>query len=205
MSWWRRKLHGFYAVLDRPDRALALDLLSSARVMQVRKKPAAPEELRKIAALGRELTALLNATLIINDDLELANDIRADGLHLGQTDIPLREARRHSDLIIGISTHNLAQLDAAVEEGADYVAYGPVFPTRTKADPDAVVGLDGLAAAVERAGDIPVVAIGGITGDNARAVAATGVAAACAISWVNDSAEVRSRARRIASEWGLVR
>lgn len=205
MTWWAKKLRGFYSVLDRDDHDLALALLASSRVMQVRKKPADRAELEALVRLAREITAEVGASLIVNDDLDLAHRVGADGVHLGQGDMPLREARRRTDLVIGVSTHDLAQLNAAVAGGADYVAYGPVFATRTKADPDPTVGLEGLAAAVEAAGEVPVVAIGGLTGEHAAAVAATGAAAMCSISWVNNSDDPRGRARQLAEAWGIVR
>ena len=205
MSWWGGKLRGFYSVLDRDDPALARALLSASRVMQVRKKPASPAELEAIARTARRITAQLGATLIVNDDIHLAHRVGADGVHLGQDDLPLSRARRRTDLLIGISTHDLDQLDAAVRGGADYVAFGPIMATRTKASPEPVVGLEGLAAAVKRAGSTPVVAIGGLTGEHAAAVAATGAAALCAISWVNDAADPGARARELARPWGTVR
>lgn len=205
MSWWRRKLRGFYSVLDRDDGDLARALLSASRVMQVRKKPASPAELEAIATTARRVTALLNATLIVNDDIDLAHRVRADGVHLGQEDLDLATARYRTDLLIGISTHNLEQLAAAVDGGADYVAFGPIFATKTKTDHEPAVGLDGLAAAVELAGDTPVVAIGGLTGEHAQQIADIGAAAMCSISWVNNAADPRSRARDIARAWGQVR
>lgn len=205
MTWWTKKLRGFYSVLDREDRSLALALLRSSRVMQVRKKPSTAVEILGIARLARRVTAQVNATLIVNDDLELAKEVGADGVHLGQGDLDLETARRRTDLILGVSTHDLDQLRAAVAGGADYVAFGPVFPTRTKSNPDPVVGLDALREAVAAAGSTPVVAIGGLTAEHAAGVAATGAAALCSISWVNDSPDPASRARQIADAWGMTR
>jgi thiamine-phosphate pyrophosphorylase len=103
------------------------------------------------------------------------------------------------DLLIGVSTHDLAQVAAAVEGGADYIGYGPVFATGTKRDPDPVQGVDALRAAVARAAPVPVVAIGGITPERAAQVAATGCAAACAIASVNGAADPAAAARAIAA------
>jgi thiamine-phosphate pyrophosphorylase len=205
MTWWNQKLRGFYSVLDRDDPALALALLSSSRVMQVRKKPASRSEIEAIGATARRLTAQVGATLIVNDDIALAHWLGADGVHLGQRDLDLETARSRTDLLIGVSTHDLDQLRAAVNGGADYVAYGPIFPTKTKDHPEPVVGLDGLRAAIEVAGDTPVVAIGGLGGEHARDVASAGAAAMCSISWVNNSSDPRGRAREIAEAWGVVR
>jgi len=194
---------GFYAVLDRDDESLARTLLSAgARVLQVRIKPAVPlgaGELVRIARVARRLCDEVGAALIVNDRIDVALAARADGVHLGQTDLPLREARRvvGTRLWIGVSTHNLAQVTLARAGGADYVGFGPVFVTRTKRHPDPVQGLTGLRAAVAVADGLPVVAIGGITPDQAPGVYATGAAAICAIGAVNDASDIVGNARRL--------
>ncbi len=195
------QLCGFYAVLDQPSRDLALSLLCVARILQVRVKPASPRERLAVARIAREATAAVNALLVINDDIALAHEVAADGVHLGQTDMSLADARERTDLFLGISTHNAAQLDEAVSGGADYVAYGPVFETKTKENPDPIVGVEALAAAVTRAGSCPVVAIGGITPSNVVAVHRAGASAACVISAVNRCSDVRSVSRSIAAPW----
>ena len=200
-QWQSQKIHGFYAVLDQPSTHLCLQLIAATPVVQVRKKPATYMERLEIATIARTVTARANRLLVINDDIDLAHQVGADGVHLGQDDEPLTTARRRTDLMIGISTHNLKQLEQAVAEGADYIAYGPVFSTATKANAEPVVGIDGLTKAVQRVGDIPLVAIGGITKDTAAAVAATGVSAACVISAVNKATDPRAAARSIASFW----
>jgi len=141
----------------------------------------------------------------VNDDLEVALAAGADAVHLGQDDMPLAEARRLAGpaLRIGVSTHNLEQVAHAVAGGADYLGFGPVFPTGSKANPDPVVGLAGLAAAVAAAAPVPVVAIGGITPERAAAVAAAGARAACAISAVNRDADVRAAAAAVAAPFSV--
>jgi thiamine-phosphate pyrophosphorylase len=193
-------LRGFYAVLDRDDPELARTLLASgARVLQVRLKPATAAEQLGVARLARELCDEHGAMLIINDRIDIALAARADGVHLGQTDVPLADARRLAKhLVIGISTHDLIQVAAAVAGGADYLGYGPVFATRTKANPDPVQGFAALRAAVAAAGTTPIVAIGGITPHHAADVYAAGAAAICAISAVNDADDVRAAARSFA-------
>jgi len=194
---------GFYAVLDRDDERLARTLLSAgARVLQVRIKPDVPlgaGELVRIARVARRLCDEVGAALIVNDRIDVALAAGADGVHLGQTDLPLREARRvvGTRLWIGVSTHNLAQVTLARAGGADYVGFGPVFVTRTKRNPDPVQGLTGLRAAVAVADGLPVVAIGGITPDQAPGVYATGAAAICAIGAVNDASDILGNARRL--------
>ena len=133
------------------------------------------QELRKIARPG--------LTLIMNDHPHLAVRARFDGVHVGQDDVSPEEARRivGSDLIVGASTHNLAQLEAADASTADYVAIGPVFDTTSKLSPDPVIGLDGVrkARALTRK---PLVAIGGIRIETARAVLDAGADSVAVIS-----------------------
>jgi len=196
-------ISGFYAVLDRDDESLARTLLASgARVLQLRIKPDVPlgaGALVRIARVARRLCDEVGAALIVNDRIDVALAARADGVHLGQMDLPLREARRvvGTRLWIGVSTHNLAQVTLARAGGADYLGFGPVFVTRTKRNPDPVQGLTGLRAAVAVAEGLPVVAIGGITPDQAPGIYATGAAAICAIGAVNDTSDILGNARRL--------
>lgn len=194
-------IRGFYAVLDRDDEVLARALLSVARVLQLRIKPEAPVpagQLVELARRARRWCDEAGAALIVNDRLDVALAAGADGVHLGQTDLPLAEARRIAgSLWIGVSTHDLAQVRIARDGGADYLGFGPVFTTRTKRDADPVQGLAGLSAAVVEAAGLPVVAIGGITPGDAASVHATGAAAICAISAINDAPDVAAAARAL--------
>ncbi len=199
-------IRGFYAILDRDDEALARALVGAggARVLQVRIKPrtgppAGAAELVRIAAMARRVCDEAGAALIVNDRVDVALAADADGVHLGQTDLPLAAARRVAGgrLWIGISTHDLAQVRAALAGGADYLGYGPVFPTGTKANPDPVQGIARLREAVALAGRTPVVAIGGITPAEVDDVHAAGAAAVCAIGAVNDAPDVATTARRM--------
>ena len=204
---WRAKLGGFYAILDRDDRKLADDLLSAATVLQIRFKQAGRADLLRIATWARELTAARGALLVVNDDLDVALAAGADAVHLGQDDMPLAEARRLAGtaLRIGVSTHNLEQVGLALAGGADYLGFGPIFPTGSKANPDPVVGLAGLSAAVAAAAPLPVVAIGGITPERADEIAAAGAHAACSIAAVNRAADVRTAAARVAAAFSAGR
>jgi len=134
----------------------------------------------------------------------LALAVDADGVHLGQTDLPLAAARALAGgrLWIGVSTHDAAQVRAAVEGGADYLGYGPVYATTTKANPDPVQGIERLREAVALAGATPVVAIGGITPERVAEVYAAGAAAACAIGAVNEAPDVGAVARRMGRSHG---
>jgi len=197
----RDAIRGFYAVLARDDASLARALVSEARVLQVRIKPSArpvdTTELVRIARMARQICDDAGAALIVNDRLDVALAVDADGVHLGQTDLSLEDARRLApDLWIGISTHNLAQVRDACDAGADYLGFGPVFATTTKERPDPVQGLDRLRDAVAAAGGRPVVAIGGITAAQVGAVYRTGAHAVCAISAVNNARDPRDPARQ---------
>jgi thiamine-phosphate pyrophosphorylase len=199
----RGAIRGFYAVLDRDDEALARALVREARVLQVRIKPhggaAHAGDLVRIARMARRVCDQAGAALIVNDRVDVALAADADGVHLGQTDLPIAEARRQApDLWIGISTHDLAQVAAACRAGADYLGFGPVFATTTKLRPDPVQGLDGLRAAVAEAAGRPVVAIGGIAAAQVADVYRTGAHAICAISAVNGAADPLAAAGRFA-------
>jgi thiamine-phosphate pyrophosphorylase len=195
----RDAIFGFYAVLDRDDEALARALVREARVLQVRIKPPTgacdAADLLRIARLARRVCDDAGAALIVNDRIDIALAAEADGVHLGQTDLPIEDARRIAgDLWIGVSTHNVAQVRAACAAGADYLGFGPVFATTTKQRPDPVQGIAGLRAAVAAASDTPIVAIGGITAAEVAGVYAAGAQAICAIHAVNNARDPRNAA-----------
>lgn len=202
-------LSGYYAVLDRDDLSLARSLLAAGPcALQLRLKGAPSRELVEVARKLRPLAAEAGVPFVVNDRLDVALAAGADALHLGQDDLPLsaaQEALRRAGsarpLRIGISTHNLAQVEEAVRAGADYLGFGPVFATTTKENPDPVQGIEGLRQAVRAAGEVPVVAIGGITPERAPALAAAGAAAACVIGAVNRAPDPRAAGRQIAAAW----
>jgi thiamine-phosphate pyrophosphorylase len=151
-----------------------------ATLVQLREKklPALDFYLEAKAAAERGLT------LIINDRVDVALAISAAGVHLGQDDLPPEAARRllGDEAIIGYSTHNIAQAQFAATLPVNYIALGPIFKTVTKENPDPEVGLDGLRAVRDAIGDIPLVAIGGITMANAAAVIDAGADSVALIS-----------------------
>jgi thiamine-phosphate pyrophosphorylase len=136
---------------------------------------------------------------VVNDRLDVALAAGADGVHLGQDDLPLAAARLLAppNFIIGVSTHDEAQARAALDGAADYVAFGPCFPTSSKRNPDPVVGLERLARVCAMAGAVPVVAIGGIGLDTAADVARAGAAAAAIIRAVNAAPDIAAAARAV--------
>jgi len=148
-------------------------LLAGVKCIQYREKDLSRREIYGNAVTLRELTRLFDATLIINDHADIALAVGADGVHLGQDDLPLKEARKiMGGRIVGISTHNLAQAKEAELGGADYIGFGPVFHTTTK-DAGPPKGIDNIRTVKENV-SIPVVAIGGISLDNIALVIEAG-------------------------------
>jgi thiamine-phosphate pyrophosphorylase len=162
-----------------------------AGIIQLREKECTAKELYRMALRFRKVTADAGMLLIINDHTDIALAVEADGVHLGQEDLPLAAARTIApDLLIGISTHSREEALDAQREGADYVNIGPIFPTRTKEGvkqwlgPEAIAG---IAAGLE----IPYTVMGGITGGNIDQVLAQGarlVAIVTAVTTADDMA-----------------
>src|SRR2546422_4432676 len=147
-----------------------------ATLIQLREKHAGSREFYNDARAALVAVRDSNVRLIINDRADIALALKADGVHLGQSDIPVQAARRllGEKAIIGVSTHNLAQVELAARMPVDYVAFGPVFTTATKGNPDPVVGLNRLGEARAMLTFLPLVAIGGITASNVPAGFASG-------------------------------
>jgi len=178
-----------YAIVDpldtgRAPRALAAALLAGgARVLQLRLKDAPARVLLEEARAILPLARAHGARLIVNDRADVAAAAGADGVHLGQEDLPVAAARGilGAERIIGFSTHSEAQLETAHASGADYLALGPIFATTSKAAADPVIGCSRLRAARALVTQ-PLVAIGGITPTTARDVLAAGADAVAVIS-----------------------
>lgn len=156
-------------------------LLARPSLLQLRAKHASARDTLSLLDALRPLCRRAGTLLFANDRADLALLAGADGVHVGQDDLPLEAVRRFApSLKVGVSTHDLAQLERALSERPDYVAFGPVFETQSKLRPDAVVGLSGLSGAAARANaaGIPLVAIGGITLSHAPALAQLGALAA---------------------------
>lgn len=168
------------ATLDPVDFARAV-LAASPAALQLRAKVAPP---RDVLALLRRLLPLCRQAkvpLFANDRPDLARLADCDGVHVGQDDLALADVRRFDPkLKVGVSTHNEAQLRDALESGPDYVAFGPVFPTTSKRQPDPTVGLETLRrlAPLAKQAERPLVAIGGITAERAGEVGKVAPAAA---------------------------
>src|ERR1700716_515283 len=173
-------------------------LKGGASVIQLRKKTMPKGDQYTIGLALRRLTRLHGALLIVNDHADIAIAVDADGVHLGQDDLPpsvVRELPGFRGRLIGRSTHSLEQARAAMDEGADYIAVGPVFPTPTKAGRPAVG--TSLVSEVAAIADRPFVAVGGIDHDNAATVVGAGARALAVVRAVYDAVDPAESARRL--------
>lgn len=155
-----------------------------ATLIQLRDKHAAPRDFYREAAAALQVARDHHARLIINDRVDVALALKADGVHLGQKDIPVGAARRllGQEAIIGLSTHNLRQATLATAERVDYLAFGPIFQTSSKQNPDPIAGLIALRKVSAIKGSLPLVAIGGITLSRAPEVLNAGADALAVIA-----------------------
>ena len=160
--------------------------------IQLRIKDQTDREFLRRARRVRKITEKSGANLIINDRIDIALAVRAEGVHLGQDDLPLKVARElcPRDMIIGISVQSVAEAESAERGGASYVACGPVFPTTSKTGAGVIPGELAELKRVVGSVSVPVIAIGGISADNLREVIATGVAGASMISAIVLAREV---------------
>lgn len=194
---------------DRPlTEVVAAAVRGGATVVQLRDKAATTRELLR---MGEELLAVTRPAgvpLIVNDRLDVALALDADGVHLGQEDLPAAVARRllGPDKILGVSADTVEEALEAQQAGADYLGVGDVFGTRSKPDAGEAIGLEGLRRVAE-AVRIPVVGIGGVTAENAAAVVEAGAAGVAVLSAVMGAPdpEAAARALRTAVEAGRAR
>jgi thiamine-phosphate pyrophosphorylase len=174
-------------------------LNGGARFLQLRAKSMSGAELLDTASAMVELTHAANAIVVVNDRADMARLAGADGVHVGQDDLAPVAVRRivGGETIVGVSTHSTEQLDAAVREPVSYVAIGPVFGTATKATGYDRVGLEMVHQAATRASarGLPLVAIGGITLQNARSVVDAGATSVAVISDLLVGGEPEARVR----------
>jgi thiamine-phosphate pyrophosphorylase len=170
-------------------------LAAGVRLIQVRDKHASSRELYESAQRVAECVRAAGGSFILNDRADIARAVDADGVHVGQDDLPVEAARAQvgPGKLVGYSTHVLEQVREADRSTADYVAFGPIFPTASKENPDPVVGLAGLAEA-RKATCKPLVAIGGITLENARAVIEAGADSVAVIRALVGASDIRKRA-----------
>lgn len=196
------RIHGLYAIVDPqflPTSLAAGDYVrmlldGGCRLLQLRCKGNAAN----IYDVARDVLALKrhhDFTCIINDDVVCAKELRADGVHLGQDDVSIADARAllGPQALIGYSSHALPEAQAAEVRGADYVAFGAIYQTATKGPGHPVQGIERLREVVH-ALSVPVVAIGGITRERTHDVAATGVSAVAMITGLSRAVDPRAEA-----------
>ncbi|MDY6970829.1 MAG: thiamine phosphate synthase [Thermodesulfobacteriota bacterium] len=172
-------------------------LAGGARIIQLREKRLSKKELYELAVEFRGRTLNHNALLIINDHADVALAAGADGVHLGQDDLPIRAARNISpDLIIGASCHNLGEALRAEKDGADYVNIGPIFPTKTKTEVSAFLGPDTVREIGTRL-KVPYTTMGGITHENIRLVLGAGARHVAMITGITRAPDIARRVREL--------
>jgi thiamine-phosphate pyrophosphorylase len=182
---------GLYLVLTSPvagyDACMAAAVERGVRYVQLRMKDARRED---VISVGKRLADIARGSttkLIINDDVEVARAVDADGLHVGQSDMSIEIARQlwpaSQRKVFGLSTHDEVQATRAEVLSPDYIGVGPIFPTPTKRIPDPVLGIERAAAIVRRA-HRPCVAIGGLDADNLTAVLEAGISNFAVVRYV---------------------
>ena len=195
------------------DRALALGrplveaveaaIEGGVTMVQLREKDISSRTFYDMALAVQAVTKSHHIPLVINDRLDIALAVDAEGLHIGQSDLPLRAARRLAGdrLFIGVSAGTVAEALIAQEEGADYLGVGAVFPTGSKADAGSPIGLDQLGN-IRSAVHIPVIGIGGIDPRNVEAVMKTGIAGIAVISAILYQRDIRAAAEHLRRSLG---
>ncbi len=175
---------------------------AGAGFIQLREKYASAREFYEAAESALKFARKRNVKIIINDHVDIALALKADGVHLGQDDLPPVEARKilGETAIIGFSTHNVEQAIAAVRLPINYLAIGPIFSTKTKENPDAVVGLAGLRKVRAATGNFPLVVIGGIDSENLLQIYQAGADSAAVVSdLISDPKKIGENYRRLSS------
>jgi thiamine-phosphate pyrophosphorylase len=177
---------------------VAAAIRGGTRMVQYRDKKASTRSMVERARALAELCRKMGAVFLVNDRVDVALAVAADGVHVGQEDMPVALARKllGPDKLLGVSVHSAAEIHRAEQEGADHVSLSPVFATPTKPDHQTPLGLEGVRAlaAVSR---VPVVAIGGIQLHNAAQVIAAGARGICVVSAIIAAPDPEQAARRL--------
>jgi thiamine-phosphate pyrophosphorylase len=182
---------------EEPEPLLRAALRGGVDIVQLRDKSLPRREVERAAQTFRRLCDVHSALFIVNDDPDLARSCGADGVHVGQDDMPAAEARAllGPDAIVGLSTHSAEQIDAAAGEPVDYISVGPIWETPTKQGRPAV-GLELISAAAARAAR-PFFAIGGIDSGNAARVVEAGAQRLCVVRAIRDAEDPADAAERL--------
>lgn len=178
-------------------------LRGGVRSVQLRDKEAPSGTLLPLAERLRDLCHARGALFFVNDRVDLALAAKADGVHVGQDDLPVEVVRRlvPESLVVGVSAETPARARAAARGGADYIGAGPVWPTDSKADAGVAIGVDGVARMVA-ATQLPVVAIGGITSVRVAALREAGAAGVAVIRAILAESDPEWAAQALARAWG---
>ena len=166
-------------------------------IVQLREKTASTKEFYQLALKVKEITSKYDVSLLINDRIDIALAVDSDGVHIGQDDMPADIARKiiGKDKILGVSASTVAEAKKAEADGADYIGSGAVFPTATKDDADSVSKLQ--LKEIVHSIDIPVVAIGGITLENAASLKDTGIAGFSVVSAIMSADNPREASQKL--------
>lgn len=193
------RLNKGYPVLEQ----VRLALQGGVRIIQIREKELPENDFIQLASEALKLTRAAGAFLIINDSVRVAHDVGADGLHLGQGDMALRDARKilGEDVVIGISVKTVEEALEAEKNGADYIAVNGVFPTATKEDLGYLPGLEGVER-IRQCTRLPVVAIGGINLQNCRRVIEAGAHGVAVVTAITMSGDIPATCRAFFKELG---
>lgn len=194
-----------YLITDRKvatkplPEAVRLALEGGVRAVQLREKDLPIRALLVLAQELRSITREYGAKLFINDRVDVAVAVDADGVHLGHRSMPPEGARRvvGKDMLIGVSTHSLEEAKAAEAGGADFITFGPIFETPSKAKYGHPMGLDAIKTLIADV-SIPIFAIGGIHGGNIQQVILSGAAGVAMISAIFSSPDIRTAASKFA-------
>lgn len=192
---------GYAAAADFPHLTEAL-LRGGVGILQIRAKGEPAETIMALARAVHPLTRAAGVPLIINDFPEVAAATGAEGVHVGQEDLPLAEARRlaGAGVLVGRSTHSLSQAETAVAEGADYIGFGPLWTTPTKPGRPAI-GLQDIAEVHRRVG-VPIFCIGGIKRENVAEVIAAGGRRAVIVSGLLQASDPAAYAQAVLAHFG---
>jgi thiamine-phosphate pyrophosphorylase len=168
-----------------------------AKIIQLREKEYQKKDLYYLALKFREMTAKDGVLLIINDHVDIALGVQADGVHLGQDDLPLTVASQLApELLIGASSHSLEEALQAVKDGADYINIGPIFPTRTKEGVERVLGPEAISTISPHV-EVPFTVMGGINEENIEQVLAQGARRVAMVTAITRAADIAKKVRSL--------
>jgi len=168
-----------------------------ARIIQLREKECSGKKMYALALKFREITTKAGVLLIINDHVDIAMAVEADGVHLGQDDFPLNAAKKIApELLIGASTHSLEEAIQAQKEGADYINIGPIFPTGTKEGIERFLGPEAIAA-ISPEIDVPFTVMGGISESNIDQVLTNGARRVAMVTAITQAPDITAKVKTL--------